>query len=142
MSLVNCRSYLRARANSIGLKEWADGFNFDNIPSTLLNKSYHISPNEGTTIKNNQNDQEINYSQSIRIFVKGYRDNATAIDNAHLIVDNLIKECVNPKNRLTQSNGIKNVFFENFSFTTNDSSNDSIVMATVTFRMLFVMDVQ
>ena len=79
MSLSGARSYLRSRANSIGLKEWSGGFNFENIPSTLINRSYHIQSGTGSGVKLNQNDQEITFSQTVRIFIKGYKDVSTLL---------------------------------------------------------------
>ena len=139
MSLTGARSYLRGRANSFGLKEWSGGFNFENIPSTLINRSYHIQSGTGSGVKLNQNDQEITFSQTVRIFIKGYKDVSTAIDSAIKITEDLIKEAVSPKNRLTQSDGIKNIVLENFQFDADSASNDTLIIASVTFRIFTVL---
>lgn len=141
MSLTAARSYLRARAEAINLREWKDGFNFSNIPANLINKSFHIETGPAIGIKLNQSDQEINFSQTVRIFTKGYRDPASGIDSAISVAEDYIKECVKATNRVTQTTGIKNVVFENVSFDANSASNDNLIVASLTFRIFTVLAV-
>jgi hypothetical protein len=136
MSITGARSYLRARAKAVGLKEWPDGFNFQNIPSTIVNGSFHVLSEAGTGTKLNQNDQEIAFVHILRVLFKGYRDPGAAIDSAIKITEDLIKETVAPKNRLTQSDGIKNIALEGFRFDELEQSNDNIVVASITFRVI------
>ena len=89
--------------------------------------------------KNNQSDQEINFSQTVRIFVKGFRDPATGIDRAINLTEDYIKQCVAVSNRVTQQNGIKNVVFENASFDADSASNDNLVVASLTFRVFLIL---
>ena len=141
MSLYHCRQFLRSSANNIGLKEWTDGVNTDNIPSTLINKSYSMGLPSGEGVKLNQHNQECNFDTTIKVFFKGYRDTNTTIDNAVSVVDDLIKECLNPRNRLSQGNGIKNVFFNGYSFDTIGGSNDNIIVASINFRILVILEI-
>jgi hypothetical protein len=134
------RIYFRHRANSIGLKEWKDGFNFDNIPANILDKSYHIESGPVVGIKLNMNDQELNAQVNVRVFQKGFRDPASAIDSCLQLSENFIKECVVPKNRLTGSNGIKNVVFENLSIEQIAATNDNAVIANMQFRVFVILD--
>ncbi len=140
MSLYNCRQYLRNAANTIGLKEWADGVNVDNIPSTLINKSYSLGQPSGDSRKLSQTDLECNFDSTIKIFFKGYRDTNTTIDNAVAVVDDLIKECLSTKKRVAHGFGIKNVFLQGFSLDTIGGSNDNIIVASVTFRILVILE--
>lgn len=141
MSVVASRDYLRSRARAVGLKEWSDGFNFSNIPSTIVNNSFHIEPGTGSGVKLNQEDQEISISHTIRVFIKGYRDVSAAIDSATKMTEDLIKEVVTAKNRLTQPNGIKNVTLDGFNFDASDQTNDNLVVASITFRIFVVLAV-
>lgn len=141
MSLTASRSYLRARAEAIGLKEWKDGFNFSNIPSNLIDKSFHIETNQAVGIKLNHHEQDFNFSQTIRIFTKGFRNPAQAIDSSIAIAEDYIKECVTSKNRVTQTSGIKNVVFENANFDAQDVNNDNLVVASLTFRIYSILSV-
>lgn len=139
MSLNKCLPYFRARCKAIGLKEWTDGFNIQNIPSNILDKSFHITHGTMTGLKQNQQDQEINFPIQVRIFTKGYREPSLAIDSAIQLTENLIIECLKPTNRLTQSSGIKNMVFENANYEPIDGSNDNAVVATINFRAFVLL---
>lgn len=141
MSLTAARSYLRVRAEAVNLREWKDGFNFSNIPANIINKSFHIESTQAVGVKLNQSDQELNFSQTVRIFIKGFRDPASGIDSAISVAEDYIKECVKATNRVTQTTGIKNVVFENASFDANSASNDNLIVASLTFRIFTVLAV-
>jgi len=141
MSLTASRSYLRGRAEAIGLKEWKDGFNFSNIPANIIDRMFHIETNQAVGIKANQYDQELNFSHTVRLFVKGFRNSASGIDSAIALAEDYIKACVTVSQRVGQTNGIKNVVFENASFEVNDSSNDNLIIASLTFRIFSILAV-
>lgn len=140
MSFSQSRGYFRSIANSMSLKEWRDGFNFDNIPANILDKSYHIESGSIVGVKLNQNDQEMNAQVNVRIFQKGFRDPASAIDSVMQLSETFIKECLVPSNRLTQSYGVKNVVFENMLIEQIAASNDNAVISNLQFRVLIILD--
>jgi len=62
-------------------KEWTDGFNSENIPSTLFNKAFHIFYTI-PSIVDGQSYITNSVSLTLKLFFKGYRDPAEAIDTA------------------------------------------------------------
>lgn len=141
MSMTAVRAYHRSRAQAIGLTEWLDGFNFSNIPSNIIDKSFHLEMGVATALKLNQTDQEIEYPITVRMFIKGFRDPASGIDTAIQYSEDLIKQAVNSVNRLTQTTGIKNVIFETLSIDPIADSNDNLVVASCVFRTLVILKV-
>jgi hypothetical protein len=141
MSLKASRGYLRERGEALGLREWKDVFNFENIPANIVDRAFHIESNQAVGVKLNQADQELNFSHTVRIFVKGFRNPASGIDLAISLADDFIKECVSAPNRLTQTSGIKNVIFENASFDADSASNDNLIVASLTFRIFSILAV-
>jgi len=139
MSMTACRAYFRTQANSIGLKEWKDGFSFSNIPSNIIDKSYHLEAGPGVGVKLNQNDQEINFQVIVRIFVKGFRDPASGIDTAIALTEDLLEQALDPATRLTQTTGIKQVTFESVNFEPPIGDNDNLIIASVQFRVLTIL---
>lgn len=139
MSMTAARAYFRARGKAIGLKEWTDGFNSDNIPSSVIHKSFHIQQGVASGISLNQNDQVIEFPITVKIFVKGYKDPSSGIDSAIELTENLIEECLTPQNRLTQSNGIKTIIYESSVFDPLSDSNDNAVIASSTFRVMTIL---
>lgn len=139
MSMTACKAYFRTQANAIGLKEWKDGFSFSNIPSNIIDKSYHLESGPGVGVKLNQNDQEINFQMIVRIFVKGFRDPASGIDTAIALTEDLLEQALDPATRLTQTTGIKQVTFESVNFEPPIGDNDNLVIASVQFRVLTIL---
>ena len=95
MSLTAVRTYFRARMNERSYAEHVDGFNIDNIPSTLLHKSYHLLSGPVRPIKQNQEVIELTSEITIRFFLKGYRKPSEAIDLAIAEEEALIKSSLN-----------------------------------------------
>lgn len=139
MSMTACKTYFRTQANAIGLKEWKDGFAFDNIPKSIFDKSYHLESGPAAGVKLNQNDQEINFQVTVRIFVKGFRDPASGIDTAIGLTEDLLEQALAPATRLTQTTGIKQVTFESANFEPPIGDNDNLVIASVQFRVLTIL---
>lgn len=140
MSLSTVRPYFRARCKAIGLTEWVDGFNFQNIPSNIIDKSFHMEMGSAGGERLNMSDQEITWPVTVRIFIKGFRNPAAAIDSAAVLTDSLVKESCKVSNRGTQAS-IKNVFFESMTVSPVDDTNDNLVVASVTFRTLVILNV-
>jgi len=139
MSLRGVRSYFRERGEALSLREWKDGFAFDNIPANIVDRAFHIESGLAVGVKQNQTDQEFNFTTTVRIFVKGFRNPASGIDSAIGLAEDYIKECVSAPNRLTQTSGIKNVVFESASFDADSASNDNLIVASLTFRAYSVL---
>jgi hypothetical protein len=142
MSMTACRAYFRARANGLSLTEWTDGFSYDNIPSTVMHKSYHLECGTASNVSRNQSAQEIAFPVTARIFFKGYKQPAEAIDSVILLSENLIKSCCKVANSLTQTSGIKNVTFESFRPLPYGPSNDNLVIGEVNFRVVVVLNLE
>lgn len=137
MSLTLVRSYFRTRMNELNFKEWKDGFNFENIPSTLLNNSYHIESNQTKGEKLNQNDQVILSTVSIRLFKKGYKDPASAIDLTIQDQENILLEILNPQNRI--GGGIKTIKYLGSNIEPLNTDNDNAIILKLDFECLITL---
>lgn len=140
--MTTIRPYVRARCNELNLREWKDGFAFDNIPRNLINRSYHIESNLVDGIKLNQNEQELSHIVNLRVFLKGYRDPASGIDDVILLSENVIKQMLDTSVRVAQTGGIKNVYFDGMVIEPIDEENDNFIISNMTFRFLSVLSVE
>ena len=138
MSMTACRAYFRENS----LTEWTDGFSYQNIPANLINKSFHIELGGVSAISRNQHAQEMEASVTVRIFLKGYRDPASAIDSVVTLAENLVKNACKVANSLTQTSGIKNVMFESFRAIPLGASNDNLVIGEVNFRVNLALNLE
>lgn len=120
--------------NSLGYKEWTDGFNFDNIPSTLLSRKermYHIeTPTSGRSDSYDMASQDIDQDVVVRVFFKGYRDAASAIDAAMAAKDTILGDVLNAANRTSV---LQNVFYNNGQIIPLNDTNDNAAILELNF---------
>lgn len=94
------RTYIKSRISSIGTgyKEHDDGFDRENIPRSLLNKSYHISI---ASAENVQSTGQINIDRvqaTLQIFYKGYRSVRSSAETSYTKASTLRDKLTNPAN--------------------------------------------
>lgn len=129
---ASCRSYFRTRMAALGYSEWKDGFNVENIPSTLLskNKMFHIeSPSASRSDAYDMDSQDVDQDITLRLFLKGYRDPASAIDTAMTAQDTILEDLLSSNNRLGTT--LKNVYFNNSQILPLDETNDNAVILEI-----------
>jgi hypothetical protein len=78
MTLGGLRAFFRTRLDGLGYTEWTDGFNIENIPSTVLDMSYHLAVGDIRSGPANQLLHVFDYPLTVSIFLKGFRDPAEA----------------------------------------------------------------
>lgn len=130
MSLTNIRTYFRERFDGLSYLEHEDGFNRQNIPQTILNKSYHILVESVTGGPINQLDQRTSSGVLISVFFKGYRNVNEAIDDAISNVEIIIKDVCKIANRTSM---LLNVVFEGCDFLPLSDTNDNSVLVEMRF---------
>lgn len=137
MSLADIRPYFRTRLKAQSLKEWTDGFNRENIPSTVIDRSFHILTNSISAVKQNQQGNDIEVGVVVSILLKGYRDPASAIDEALALAGVVIADITDPTLKLNQS--FKNILFTTSSIDPFDESNDNLVLLTLEFTVIDIL---
>lgn len=131
MSLTLVRPYFKARCLAVGLTEHTDVFNFQNIPSSISNYSFHVEFTSASGVKLNQHDQEITIPCNVSFYVKGYRNPAEGMDKAIAKCEALIVETLLPANRLGQC--LKNVTLSSVTFEPLAGSNDNTIKVQIGF---------
>lgn len=121
--------------NALNHKEHKDGFNFDNIPETIFNRAYHIESGPMPGNDQNQTALDANADVTIRLFLKGFRDPAAAIDSGISFGQAALCDIIDPKNANGVTVGIKNVDFNNMLVTPAAVSNDNSVVVEMDFTV-------
>ena len=135
MSITSIKPYFSSKLVTLGFEEWPDGFGDDNIPSTLVDRTFHQRFINASGTKVNQESFEMLVTHQIKVFFKGFRDPAAAIDQGLLESQSLIAELLNLADYSTA--GIKGLFFANFTVEPfDDVQNDNLIVATLTFDVL------
>ena len=131
--LSSSRSYFRSRLNALGFKEWTDGFNVENIPKTLLSGAYHIESQAVSPTVQLQS-YEFESAVLIRIYLKGYRNPASAIDEAFERAESVLESVLLPSTRLLQD-CIKDVQAGSIEVEALSASNDNSVILNMNFTV-------
>jgi len=123
---------------ALGYKEWSDGFNTDNIPSTLFNKAFALdftgatgSPHDNISIKSEP-------SFMLRVFLKGYRDPKTKLDDALFQSDVIIRDLVSAPQRLADTT-VWNVNYDSLDLRPLET-NDNAIIIEIGLRCQVMMD--
>ena len=132
------RPYFRTRLDGLGYEEWPDGFDFENIPETVIDKSYHLEVGNISTARVDQTMNDINYPIAVRIYLKGFRDPAEAIDEAVSQGEAIICDVTKVVNANAQ--GIKDVRFESFQPIAKSDNNDNIILLDMAFVAKVILD--
>lgn len=124
--------------DALNYKEHKDAFNYANIPNTIINKSYHIeTPTGGRRGTYTNGSQDIEHDCVVRVFFKGYRYPALAIDEAMASYGTILDRVLDSNNRLNA--GIKNIYLNDVNIQPYDASNDNLVLLEITFTCLMVI---
>lgn len=139
MSLTSVVPYFRTAMNSLNHTEWKDAFSDDNIPSTLMDRAYHILVSETNNIKQNQDLIELEQAVSVKLYVKGYRTTSDGRDRAITYQENVIKEILETDRRAASYSGIKNVKYTGGGLTELSQDNDNLIRITLNFNCHVIM---
>lgn len=139
MSLGAVRPYFKDRLGGLGFSEWTDGFNFENIPETILDKAFHVLVESIAGGPINHTHQDTVASVVLRVFFRGYRDVSGAIDESILGVETIVKDVCKVSNRTSQ---VLNVVFDSADFEALNLSNDNSVLVTMRFSAEIVLGVE
>lgn len=136
MTLANIYPYFRSRMKSLGYKEHTDGFDRDNIASTVLNKSFHILTSTGSGGTINQNHQDVGVDVGLRYCVRGYRKPTEAKEDAMSQMQTILEDICKLSNRTST---LFNVVFNDFSMEQLSESNDNVVVVDLNFTAFVIL---
>lgn len=126
--------YFRARITAQGFTEWTEPFDAENIPSTLIDKAFHIDPPTFSGVVRDMNTQEFDATVAVSLFFKGFREPALALDESLVKAESAIVSCLNPVN--FEGTELTGVFVNSVEFAAfDDELNDNIVVALMTFNV-------
>lgn len=142
MSLASIKPYFRARMNALGFtKEHPEAFDAEEVPSTIIDKTFHILNGPSTFVSNNQNHLVMTVDVGMQIFFKGYRDEEQGRLRAESALESILRETLTATNRVTQaSDGIKDVKLTSAEIIPMDESQDNISLLQMEFSVDYTLD--
>ena len=135
MSFALARSYFSTIATNQGFKKHYDGFSTENIPSTVIDRAYHVEALNFTGLGNNQGLQ-VEASVTVRLYFKAFRDVDGAIEAATTAGETFVETALASENRLQSV--IKNVVFESMTLAPLGATNDNLVVCELAFSVTFI----
>ena len=94
------RPFFRTRLKALGFKEHFDAFDTDNVPSTLLDKSFFMSSGGVQGSESDHQVHNFSYPMKVVVFKKGFGKPVQARDDAETIVDTILSDLISPAVRL------------------------------------------
>lgn len=138
MSATALKPYFQLHLNALGLREWKDAFNWENNPSTILNKSYHLEfPRGYRDGSYDMSTSDIRLEVVVRVFLKGYRNPADAVQEALSYWDRITARVL--KSEFRNGEVIKNVYYDSHQINPLSNSNDNVAVLEITFSCLIMI---
>jgi hypothetical protein len=138
MSLSAARKYFVDQFKTSGYQEHNDPFDIDNIPSTILHKSFQIAT--GSFVARgpaNQRTFLMDCPVVVKIFLKGYLTPSLAIDNGMDAAEALVLELMRAENRI--GHPVKNVILNRITPEAFAVTNNSIAVITMEFTTTIIL---
>lgn len=139
MSLSFVAPYFESILTEQGWTRWEDPFKTDNIPSDILDHSFHIEIGDITGEGQNQTALETRTNVVVRLFRKGFQNPNAVKEELLREVQALLCEALKHSKRLTAT--IKNVEFISARFEPLNFENDNSMLATVSFRTRVLLNI-
>lgn len=139
MSFTAIRTYIRTVMATVDSdhREWTDGFNIDNIPETIINKSWHLRHNPVSPQTINQNCFKLDYPVTLNVFLLAGLDVSAGIDSANSLGQSIYQECLDHSNRLgitgSSTAKIVNIIPGSMSINEYSSDNDNTIRLQIDF---------
>lgn len=134
MSVSLVKPFITSKLTALGFNEWTDAFGEDNLPSTLIDKSFHYRLVSLDATSFNQETVEYNLVCEVKIYFKGFADTGLALDQSLVECENVIADLQNIEDQATSQ--IKGLFFDSMSLDPfDDALNDNIIVATLRFSV-------
>lgn len=131
MSLGLVRPYYRTKMEALDFHEWPDAFNFENIPSTVLDRAYHLGAGPITNLGLDQKSSDVSLEVIVSFFIRGFSDPIEALDSAHTEAQAIIESIMNVADRTTGD--IHNIELASGEFQPLSDTNDNSVIGVLSF---------
>ncbi len=137
MAITDVRQYFKDRMYALGYNEWTDAFNIENIPSSILDKSFHVESGAIASSASNHQPHRFDCSITTRLFLKGYNNPSEAVDDAYVHCEDILGEILSPSNRL--GTNVHDVQPVSIAVDPLTASNDNSVVLIIIFNAITFM---
>lgn len=136
MTLGGLRAFYSAKLTALNLREWTDGFSRANIPSNILDNSFHIEIGQISSGPANNLIHEFKAPVIIRVFFKGYRNPAEAMDNALATGNSILNALLKSSVRFGGTDNLKDIRPVSVNPIPLSDSNDNSLILELAFETI------
>lgn len=129
--LTEVRTYFRTILDSLGFREWSTAFSFDNIPSSILSNSYHMTVEPILSSAPSHQVHQFDYPITLRVFLKGYRDERESVDASIEVSEDILCAVLASTSRLGTT--IKDIVPNSVQPIPLSGSNDNSIILEMSF---------
>lgn len=126
------REYFINLGKELSYKAHTDVFNFENIPSTQLDRSFHVESFTFNGLGQNQTDLTLGIPVTVRIFFKSYLQVEDGLKKATNAGEAYVTSALASENRLSDL-VVKNVVLDSMVLEPYSVSNDNYVVCRMDF---------
>lgn len=138
MTLGAVQPFFVNRLINLGFKEWADGFNVQNIPANLIDGAFHVMVGDMILGAVQQQTHDMKMQITVRLFFKGYKTPQAAknagLDSAQTVLNDFLK----PSVRLGQANNLKDIRPVGLVAKPLADSNDNSLVLELVFECFLI----
>jgi hypothetical protein len=135
--MTDVLAYVRGAMSGLpgGYKEWLSGFNSENIPRSVIDKSYFVKFGAARTKQTDQRSSQLEMPFVVQVYRGGQRDSLANRDAGISSFDAVLKAMIKiiPA---TNSAGVLNVTFQGGAPRQFDKSNEHAVLVEMSFTAL------
>lgn len=125
---------------ALGLKEWKNPFDTQNIPENIIGSQYNVAFAPINQLKFSQQNLDLRVPINLKLFVKAYKQHMVAYDSAIALANDVLIEVLKPTNRLTQAD-IKTINLGLMSIDPYAPTNDNIMVVNFVFNVDVALEV-
>jgi hypothetical protein len=125
--------------DGLGYTEWKDGFAFNNIPETIIDRSYHVLVESVTGGPINHTHQDTSSTVVLRVFFRGYSLATEAIDASIISLEEIINDICKVANR---TDTLLNVIFDDAEISPLNEDNDNSAFIEMRFTARVILGVE
>lgn len=140
MNLSEVRTTIRDRLIELEYEEFkATSFETENVPETIIDKSFHVTVPSGDGEKMKMDDLIVTNNVEIVVWRKGYRLAVEAVDAALLAACEIISSIMEVGFRTTPA--YRNIQFDSYAIDAIANDNENTVKLTMKFTVQVSMAV-
>lgn len=131
MSLSLVRPFFRSRMNALNFREHDDAFDLENNPQSILDRSYLIESGPVAIESTGPTTFNLDYDVTLRVFLKGGRDNKLVVDEAFGVADTILADISDSQVRL--DGDLENALPTGVTVEPLSGTNDNDVILSISF---------